>query len=263
MENNHFFVEIDLGKNIRGQVTIFIIVGILVVSATLILIYFMGGVKTTSPANVNPKAIVDKCVKDVVTESINKMMANGGQIKPSMFIKYEGGKYNYLCYQADFYQGCYNIHPMLEQQIEQQIVEDTRLKVQNCFDSMREELQDKGYRVRGGDTKYSIDLLPGYVAVNLKKRVDVSSLTGASQGLDDFNIRIISPIYDMVLTARKIVNDESQFCNFEYNGEMLLYPQYDIRRIDYEDSKIYTIKNRKTDSTFKFAVRSCAFPPGI
>ncbi len=250
-------------KTNRAQVTIFIIVGILIVSSVLILIYLIREPKTTTPTNENPKAIVDKCVKDIVQNSIKKMMANGGQITPSLSVKYEGHRYNYLCYQADFYLACYDIHPMLENQIENQILEDTRESVQGCFNSMREELENKGYTVKGGGTKYSINLLPGYVEVNLKKRIDIVSPTGATQSVSDFNTRILSPIYGMVLAARRIVNTESQFCNFEYNGYMLLYPQYNIRRIDYEGSKIYKIIDRKTRDDFKFAVRSCVFPPGI
>ncbi len=247
----------------RAQITIFIIVGVLIVSAVLILIYFMGGIKTTKPATTNPKDIVGKCVRDVVTTSINKMMRNGGQIIPSLAIKYQGIKYNYLCYQADFYQGCYNIHPMLEKQIEKEIFLDTKQGVQNCFNSMRQNLENRGYTVDGGKTQYSINLLPGYVKINLHKRIDTKSPTGASQSLSNFNTQVLSSMYDLVTVARDIVNSESQFCNFEYNGYMLLYPQYDIKRIDYSDSKIYRVIDRKTRADFRFAVRSCAFAPGI
>jgi len=67
----------------------------------------------------------------------------------------------------------------------------------------------------------------------------------------------------LVRIARDVVNSESQYCNFEYNGYMLLYPKYDIRRIDYSDSKIYRLIDRLSGDEFRFAVRSCAFAPGI
>jgi len=44
---------------------------------------------------------------------------------------------------------------------------------------------------------------------------------------------------------------------------MLLYPKWDIRRIDYDDSKMYRLIDRKSGAELKFAVRSCAFAPGI
>ncbi|MCK5342111.1 MAG: hypothetical protein KAR20_01840, partial [Candidatus Heimdallarchaeota archaeon] len=85
----------------------------------------------------------------------------------------------------------------------------------------------------------------------------------SSQNFEDFDTKILSPIYELIKIARDVVNSESQYCHFEYNGYMLLYPKYDIRRIDYQDSKIYRLIDRRSEMEFKFAVRSCAFAPGI
>lgn len=218
---------------------------------------------TVESASINPKALVDKCVQGLVEDSIKKMLLNGGEAAPSQYINYQGEEYNYLCYQADYYLNCYNIHPMLERQIEGEIYEDTKVGVQNCFNSMRQELENQGFTLSGGETTYSVNLLPGYAAINLQKRISITSPSGGSQNFNDFNTRVMSPIYDLILVAREIINAESQFCNFEYNGYMLLYPQYDIRRIDYSDSKIYRLIDRKSKEELKFAVRSCAFAPGI
>jgi len=248
--------------NKHAQVTIFIIVGVVIVVGILGSIIFMGQVDVETPADLGPQAFIDKCVRDVVEESVDKMLRNGGEILATRAIAYQGEEWNYLCYQADFYQGCYNIHPMLEMQIEREIVTDTDAAVQDCFDTMREDFENRGFDVGGGATEYSINLLPGYVEINLAKKVDVSR-DGASQSFEDFETRVISPIYDLVQIARDVVNSESQFCHFEYNGYMLLYPKYDIRRIDYSDSKIYRLIDRVSGAEFRFAVRSCAFAPGI
>ena len=248
--------------NKHAQVTIFIIVGVVIVVGILGSIIFMGQVDVETPADLGPQAFIDKCVRDVVEESVDKMLRNGGEILATRAIMYQGEEWNYLCYQADFYQGCYNIHPMLEMQIEREIVTDTDAAVQDCFDTMREDFENRGFDVGGGATEYSINLLPGYVEINLAKKVDVSR-DGASQSFEDFETRVISPIYDLVQIARDVVNSESQFCHFEYNGYMLLYPKYDIRRIDYSDSKIYRLIDRVSGAEFRFAVRSCAFAPGI
>ena len=246
----------------KAQVTIFIIAGIIIVVGILGAIYFMGGINIETPANLGPAVFIDKCIRDVVEESIDKMLFNGGEIVPSQAISYQGDEWNYLCYQADFYQGCYNIHPMLEAQIEKEIVKDTQVKVQDCFDSVREDFENRGFDVQGGATAYSVDLLPGYVAINLKKKIDVSR-GGVAESFENFDTKVLSSIYNLVRIARDVVNSESQFCHFEYNGYMLLYPQYDIRRIDYSDSKIYRLIDRRSEEEFRFAVRSCAFAPGI
>ncbi len=250
-------------KNRRGQVSIFIVVGIVVVVAILGTIFFSerkaGVIRHTS---LNPRDVVESCVRNVVKVSIKKMLKNGGEIFPSQAISYNGDEWNYLCFQTDFYQGCYNTHPMLESQIAQQIAQDTSVGVQTCFNSMKEDFQRRGFEVNGGGTSYSITLLPGYVEVHLRKNIKISG-EGGTQSFDDFGIRVQSPLYRLVQIARIIVNSESQFCNFEYNGYMLLYPEYNIRRIDYDGSKMYELTDRKTGDEFKFAVRSCAFAPGI
>jgi len=246
----------------KGQVTIFIIVGVVIVVGIIAFVFFMGRVEVETPADLGPKAFIDKCVRDVVEDSIGKMLRNGGEILPMQAIAYQGDEWNYLCYQADYYQGCYNIHPMLEMQIEKEIARDTQDAVQGCFNTMREDFENRGFDVDGGETGYSIDLLPGYVKVYLTKRVDVSRGESA-QSFEDFGTEVLSPIYELVQIARDVVNSEAQFCHFEYNGYMLLYPKYDIRRMDYSDSKIYRLIDRKSGAEFRFAVRSCAFAPGI
>ncbi len=246
----------------RAQVTIFIILAIIIVVAIIGTIFFMGGRSVDAPVNADPSQIIEKCVRDAVEKSVWKMLANGGQRFPSQAIMYQGSEYNYLCYQADFYQGCYNVHPMLEYLVESEIREDTLAGVQDCFNSMREDFEGRGFDVSGGSANYSIDLLPGSVEINLKKKI--SLVRGeSSQSFEDFDTKILSPIYELIKIARDVVNSESQYCNFEYNGYMLLYPKYDIERIDYGGSKIYRLIDRRSGMEFRFAVRSCAFAPGI
>jgi hypothetical protein len=250
--------------NRKGQVTIFIILAILIVVGILLFMFLSkSDPEVIPPTDLGPRASVISCVKDIVDDSIAKIMEGGGEILPSQAIMYDGGEWNYLCYQADYYQGCYNIHPMLELQIEKEIEADTSVAVQTCFNLMKGEFEGRGFGVTLEPGKeYSIDLLPGFVRINLDKGVEI--LEGErAQSFDDFGLETQSPIYDLVRVSREIVNSESQFCYFEYNGYMLLYPEYDIRRIDYRDSKIYRVIDRWTGAEFKFAVRSCAFSPGL
>jgi len=246
----------------RGQVSLFIIVGFVFVVGIVALIYFVGDIGVDSPVDLGPRAFIGKCVRDAVEESIEKVLVGGGEIVPSQVIMYQGDEWNYLCYQADYYLTCYNLHPMLEASVEDEIRLDTLDDVQNCFDTMAVDFEDSGFDVSGGASNYSIDLLPGKVNINLNKNVEVVK-DGAVQSFEDFDTSVLSPIYDLVRVAREIVNSEAQYCYFEYNGYMLLYPGYDIRRIDYDDSKIYRVIDRRSGAEFKFAVRSCAFAPGI
>jgi hypothetical protein len=252
-----------LNDNNRGQVTIFIIVAIMIVGSIFALIFLArDGADVVRSSDLGPRNFITSCSHEVVSDSVDKMMRNGGEALASQAISYEGAEWSYLCYQADFYQGCYNIHPMLEVQVENEIERDASVGVQGCFNAMREDFEDRGFDVSGSGTTFSVDLLPGYVDVKLNKGIEILDGNG-NQAFEDFGFEIVSPIYDLIRVARDIVNSESQFCHFEYNGYMLLYPEYDIRRIDYGDSKMYRVIDRKSGEEFKFAVRSCPFAPGI
>ena len=70
--------------------------------------------------------------------------------------------------------------------------------------------------------------------------------------------------FDLALIVQEILSQESWYCNFEQNGFMLLYPQYDIEKFRTGDSSIvYTVTDKKTEEFFRFAIRGCAIPPGI
>ena len=247
----------------RGQVTLFIILALVIIVGILAAVFFM--TRTTeinAPAEENPVNFVQDCVQEKVEDAVFSVMDGGGRTEPSQYIPYKDYDYNYLCYTADYYTTCYNTHPMLELIAETEIREATKDEVQECFNSMRTELESKGYSVSGSSTSYSIDLLPGSVDIKLEKPITVSR-DGTSQSYEDFSFGVMSPLYNMIWLARLIVNDESQYCNFEYNGFMILYPEFDIRRIDYDESRLYRVIDRNTGYEFKFAVRSCAFAPGI
>jgi hypothetical protein len=245
-----------------GQVTIFVIVGVVAIVGIIAALFFVGKVGVTIENLDNPRLMIKSCVEDLVEESLEKTMANGGLAMTDLGILHDGKNWTYLCYSGNYYSTCYNMHPMLEYQVEQQIVKDTEEGVQECFNSMREEYEDIGYDVKGEATDYIVDLLPNYVDIKLKKDI-VLSYDGSSSTYSNFGFEVKSNIYDLVETARLIVNDESQYCNFEYNGFMLLYPDFNIRRISYKESRLYRVMSRESGEEFKFAVRSCAFPPGI
>ena len=252
----------EMSSDKKGQVTIFIIVGVVIVAGIIGAIYFMGGVSVESPSGLGPKVFIDKCVRDAVEESVEKMLKNGGEREVSLGIMYHGDEYNYLCYQADDISSCSNSHPMLEEQIESEIYLDTSDSITDCFDSMREDFESRGFDITGENTIYSVDLLPGNIEINLEKKFNVSK-GETTQSFENFNTKIPSPIYDLVRITREIVNSETRYCYFESNGYMFLYPEYNIKTTEYRESRIYQVIERESGVEFRFAVRGCVQSPGL
>jgi hypothetical protein len=197
-----------------------------------------------------------------VEESIEKILLGGGELEPSLAIMYNGTNHNYLCYQPDLYQSCYNLHPTLESDIEKLIKSDTNDAVKECFGIMREDFENRGYDVTGDAISYFVNILPGEIKINLQMPITMSK-DETAQSFENFDTKIIHPLHELLRTVRRIVDSESRYCYYDSTGHMLLYPQEKIRVISYQDSKIYRITNRKTNIEFKFAVRGCAYPAGL
>ena len=240
----------------RGQITIFIIVGVVIVIGILAVVFLSGGISSQTPKNLGPQQFIKGCVEDAVEESITKIFEGGGKISPELTIQYMDEDYHYLCYQADPFLGCYNLYPLLEKGIEAEIENDTKQQVEECFELLDEDFSGRGYSISQEDQNYSIDLVSGKVKINLKKKIDISK-TGEAQSFENFNNQIISPLYKLIELTRKILNDESQYCSFDYVQHLTLYPQDSIRITSYMGSKIYYLLDRNSGKEFNFAVRGC------
>ena len=246
----------------KAQVTIFIIVGILIVVAIIGFFLLFGRFDFQERGSLNVEQFIETCVKDAVEPSVGKVLAGGGRAEPSFYKMYQGEKYNYLCYQKNYYLTCVNQYPMLKAIAEQEIKQDSEERVNECFASLKKDWEDRGYDVSDSALDWRVELSPKTVLISIEKRLDFSK-GSASETYSEFSVNFLSPLYDLVMVAREIVNQEAEFCNFEYNGFMLLYPEYDIKRISYDENRIYKITDRRSGGLFKFALRSCALPPGL
>jgi len=246
----------------RAQVTIFIIIGIVIIVGVLAILYFLGEYKTDVTTIEDPTQFIENCVEDAVMDSLKVTMVNGGQITMTQSIKHYGETYNYLCYSGDFFRPCYNMHPMLQYLIESEIKKDTIDEVQTCFNLMRESFENRDFKVTGEAAIYSIDLLPGVIRINLDKKINLEK--GASlQSFEDFDSEFLSPAYGLVQVVNDIVNDEVIDCKFDNYDYMRLNPEYHIEKINFEDNRFYIVTERKTGESFKFAVRNCVLPAGL
>ena len=257
-------MTINTMREKRGQVTLFIILGIIIVGGIVATSVFLLNTEpaTETPEILGPRGFVSKCVKDAVEDSVEKIIIGGGEISPDFTIRYLGNNYTYHCYQGSNYKSCLNIQPMLETKAGKRLVSDTTDAVANCFNEMLEDFENRGYNVVGDTTYYSIDVLPETIKVNLKKAITISD-DKTSQDFENFDINVISPLYDLIRISREIVNSETEYCYFEKEGFMMLNPEYSVTSAVFQDSKLYEVIDRKSNIEFKFAVRGCVLPASL
>jgi hypothetical protein len=246
-------VGIDMRK--KGQVTIFIVVGIVIVVAVLIFYlwagptYFFEGRRGLN---------FEGCVEDVVEQAIAELELRAGFINPGFSYSYMGEELTYLCYTNEFYETCTVQVPFLKQSFDGQMEILIKDKINSCYANSIDSLKEEGYSVVRGDVEYDVLIEPGVVRVE----IDAPTTVG-SQRFARFNVVTASPIYDMVMIATSILQFEAKYGDSDTSAMMGFYPDYVIDKIKRGDgTTLYFLENKIFGNKFQFASRSLVFPAG-
>jgi len=240
----------------RGQVAIFIILGIVIVSSVLVFFLWAQPVYFSDRAG---NLGFEGCVRDVVERGISELEGKAGFIDPDFTYPYQGKDFTYLCYTEDYYVTCTVQVPFLKNVFDEQLELLIRDEVNVCYDSSLEGLRDQGYSVTSGEVEYNVEIEPGVV------RVEVDAPTGVGDmSLSRFNIRVNSPIYEMLMISTSIVQSEARFGDSDVSELMIYYPEYYIEKIKRgEGTTVYTLESKTFGNKFSFASRSLVWPAGF
>ncbi len=255
----------------KGQLTIFIIMGvILVVSVGIFFLFRTGMIPTIGGGKeINSDAFLYDCLEEKIKQADEIISLRGGNIEtPSFYIPFKFDKENiarnisYLCYTSNYYVPCVNRYPILlnhlEEEIENYISEDVKI----CFDELVSSLERQNYEVKKTYLGFDLNLVPDKILVEIDAEMTLTK-TDETSKKTNFNVIVKSKLYDLVNIAKEIVNQEAEFCYFENNGFMLLYPEYKISKIRKKYSLIYTILDKETLKEFRFAIRGCVSRAGF
>lgn len=248
-----------------GQLTIFIIVGIiLIVSVSMFFVFKqelipeIGGGK-----EINSNAFLETCLEESIIDISKNLAKHGGTInnplnKYFQFVdEADAIKISYLCYRQGDSKRCINQNPMLINHLETEIEKNISNEVIFCFDKLKENLEKDNYEVEKKYNGFDIKLEMGRIILSIDGKLTLTK-TDETRIQKNFGVIVSSKLYDLVLVAKRIVSSEIQFCNFGSSAYMLIYPYIEVDTfVDGEGEKIYTIKYRKTEDMFRFAVRGC------
>jgi hypothetical protein len=247
--------------NKKAQITMFVILGVIAAFAIIAIFYLINRYQKQEAELLNPRRYIETCIAEELARPIPKIMKGGGMSAPDFFINYKGEKYNYLCYSGNFFERCRNQYPLLKSKVEGEIKKETEAKISRCFSQLKDWHEKRGYAVNEGMLKLNISISEGRITASADKRFEVKK-DNETQVFSKFSSYRTSELFEVIETAREIINEEARTCGFEYKGYLLTYPQYKIRVISYSDSKIYKIKSENSEDEFKFAVRGCIYPQG-
>ena len=239
----------------KGQVTVFIIVAIVIVSVILVFILW---VQPTYFSELGGGLNFEGCIEDAVEQAVDELGPKAGFVNPGFVYAYNGEQFTYLCYTNEYYETCTVQVPFLKNVFDEQMEILIRDKVDSCYDNSVDDLRARGYDVVGGVVDYDVLIEPGVVRVE----VDAPTSVG-SQKFARFNVRVSSPIYEMVMIATSILQSEAALGDSDVDSLMLYYPDYVVSKIKRGDgTTVYILEHKVVGTKFQFASRSLAWPPG-
>lgn len=244
--------------NTRGQITIFIIIALLIVTG--ILIYFLW----VKPTYIAPGGSlnIENCMSEVIKESLPLLEKQAGFVTPPAFsYMYQGDKIPYLCYTNLYLQPCVNQKPFLKQHFEEQLQITVREKIYQCYEDSLNNLRSSGYEVLGSSKELNISIAPNQIIVMLNAPVTLSR--ESSSRFTQFKSVTVSPLYDNLMIATSLVQFESKYGDSDVSTIMFMYPDLIINKLRQSDgTTVYIIEDKTDKSKLQFATRSYAWPAG-
>lgn len=250
--------------NSKGQVTIFIIIAILIIALAVLAYFLFPKLKTTiSGETQTPSQYIDTCMREKIENTIETVSLNGGDyaVNEEFSYNYRGDYIKYLCYTNEYYKECKNQEPFISEHIEEEISNEISYSANSCFEEMIAGYRNKGYEANlvSGDT--IVEILPKRIAVSFNNELTLTKED--TQTYNSFNIILNSNLYELLDVTKNIVLWERDTGESVPEAYMYYNPYLKVEKKRYSDeTKVYTITDRKTNDIFRFAIRSWAMPPG-
>lgn len=243
----------------KGQVTIFIILAILIVSVVLAYFFF---IKPSMQSSGSKRMKIESCIDGVLDKSLKDLAEKGGMISPKFSYSYNGEEIPYICYSGEYYKTCTVQTPFPEKSFKDNLKKLTKKEVEECFSNSVNSLRRQGYSVSKTNTDFEIDLEIGRVVYRFSDGITVKKGENIQQN-NALEVVYSSRIYEQLLIATTILQQETAFGDSDVNNLMESYPEFLIQKLKMGDgTTVYIIKDKASGIEYKFASRSLAWPPG-
>ena len=255
----------------KAQVTIFVILGIMLIVMVLLFMYLKKEkpIETGGKPGSNIRGLFQSCLEDQVKKTVKTITEQGGYLNNTLNISFKFREetivknISYLCYTSKEFISCTNQEPVLMNHLVKEIEKNISTRVRACFDEMASSLGNQGEVVEANYNGFRVEIVPRRIIVYVDGEI-TSTKSGQTITQRDITGMFQSRLYEITEVVKEIVSQEATYCNFELLGFMLFYPEFEIDKTMTRDSTaIYRVKHTKGVEEFNFAVRSCSFPPGF
>jgi hypothetical protein len=257
----------------RGQITVFVILGILIaiVIAALFFIYgeqlkFRTAEETKFDAsNIEAvKNFVEDCISKNGLEAINKIGKQGGEINPGFYQNWNCVRANecehvsYACFTTE-YSPCYNKKPFFNNLVENELTTYLNNKVKTCVDHGLEEIRESsGLKIETGKFKLNVSIGDYSTIVNLDYPLSIAKGETVLKQ-DKFSKSFDVPLGRLIKVAEDVVKMEinsPQGVAFYENYVLAQNGEIYLERQTYHDTEIYITKFRNNPYKFQFAIQN-------
>jgi hypothetical protein len=246
----------------KGQIAIFVIIGLVIVFLAVILYFFYPDIRGLFGGDISPEQYLRSCVEEDIQSSVDLLAKQGGYANPEGYILYKGERIKYLCYTAGYYKTCIVQQPMIKGHFEEELGEMIKTKAATCVQELEVNLERRGYTVsRTGGISSDVEIIPGTIRIKINSPMSITK--ESTQVFSEFNVNIPSEMYTLLMLATSIIDYESTYGEAETSLYVDYYPNIRIEKMKLGDgSTIYSVEDVRIDEKFTFASRSLAWPPG-
>ena len=115
-------------KNIRGQVTLFIILAIFIIGVIALFFLISPSMDISSKNLDNPREYIEQCADDATQDALDNIFSNYGySTLDTNYYLYSGENVPYLCKASEFYIPCTPQDPMFVGRIKNERSEERRV----------------------------------------------------------------------------------------------------------------------------------------
>ena len=247
--------------NKRGQVTIFVILGMIVLISGLIIYSLVSGPKVITNPSESPKTFIKNCIEDDFLILIENISAQGGSMNPEFYHHYYGNNIQILCTTSTYYDTCTIQKPLLQESIEKELKESIEEKLNSCFDELEDTLVGKGYSVELNRDNFEVKLNPNRISLEINNTLTISK--EEEKRFEDFDFSFEHNLYSLIQITKSIIEWESLVGDIDVIELMENYRDYEITKDRAaNDYKVYKITDRNTKDYFQFVTKSMVYPPG-
>ena len=249
----------------RGQIAIFIIIGLLGLAAVGLVIFFSGDESVTpvdQEVASDLQMYVDTCLETVSEDAVFSIAKSGGSYAPDVPVVYKGEGLNSLAWYETVYG--YHVLVLTVEDMEEELETRISAELEGCVDLTA--YLEKGYEAQAESAVVDVEIGLRTVDISADYPISVSS-DDASKSLDSFSATLNIPLRAHYLAAVDIANSEAASGFFdkeefmlEHGGELHVekhrpYPDiiYEVRRYlpDYDRNLIYRFAIKGLDTTGK------------